>query len=409
MPKICMLVSEDHTRHPIIRRQVGVLLKSAYSLTVLDQLSAANVQYPTGYKRVIIRPLRLGFIGKGVWRLLRRLPIVDLGEAWWTVIWALQMIMTAVRYAKLAFDEKADVYQAHDLDTLLGAIAAGRLRQRPVVYDAHELMSEQGNPSSLRNRFLRLLEKILVPRVDYLIVPNASRAKVYTDRYSPKNPPVVILNCPPTITVERSNKLRARLGLGDSTQVALYHGTLMAGRGLEELLLSAPNFDEGIVLVVIGEQNKFYHTVLQPLWERERLAERVIFVPHIPPDEIMEYVASVDLGIVIYKNTNLNNYLCAPTKLYEYFMAQIPVAVCDFPEMRTLLEEYAVGSHFCPDDPKSIAKVVNAFFGTQPGERLRLTQELQRARERFNWELEGKKLLNIFALLTGVPEATLMY
>jgi glycosyltransferase involved in cell wall biosynthesis len=168
---------------------------------------------------------------------------------------------------------------------------------------------------------------------------------------------------------------------------------------LEELILSAHQFDDNVVLVVIGDQNAYYRDVLLPLWLSEGLQGRVFFLPYMEHDIIMPYIASADLGVVIYKNINRNNYLCAPTKLYEYFMANVPVVVCDFPEMRTMLDEYPVGLTFNPDDPASIAGAINAFFVTEQKRQAQINHYLTLARERFNWENEEEIFLGVFRSL----------
>jgi glycosyltransferase involved in cell wall biosynthesis len=111
---------------------------------------------------------------------------------------------------------------------------------------------------------------------------------------------------------------------------------------------------------------------------------------------MMQYVASADLGVVIYRNINLNNYLCAPTKLYEFVMVGVPVVVSDFPELAAFLDEFPAGRTFDPEQPVSIAAAVNAFFRADEVEHLRCKQALERARRIFTWEQEGQKLLHIF-------------
>ncbi len=395
-----MLVAQDHIRHPIIQREIKTLLNAGYVLSVLDQAGMRRSDPIHEYKRVMVPPVNLALLGRAVWIFLRRIPICSLGEVWWTFIYILQFFLTAVRYFCYGFKEKADVYVAQDLDSLLPALAIGKLRGRPVLYDAHELISEQGYPNSLRNRFLRRLEKRLVPHAAQLIVPNALRAQFFGERYRVRTEPVVILNCSPTAIIKRTDILRVTLGLPPSTRVVLYHGTLMPERALEELILSAHEFDPEIALVIIGEQDTFYNDVLRPLWERERLGDRVFFLPYVSPSEIMQYVASADLGVVIYENVNLNNYLCAPTKLYEYLMARVPIIACDFPELRMLLEKYPVGRTLASTDPASIAAAVNDFFKIEPHRRAEMDRQLLRARQRFNWESESQKLLDVFASLS---------
>jgi glycosyltransferase involved in cell wall biosynthesis len=393
-PRVCMLIAEEHRRHPIVRRQVRTLTEAGCSVTVIDQATEAAPPPLADYTAVRVRPVCLDLLARAVWIILRRLDPQGLGEWWWTAIHFTQVGLTGVRFVRRALRARADFYQAHDLNTLLPALVAGRLRRARVIYDAHELASEQGDPRQLRNAFERRLERWLVPAVDQLIVPNRARARFYAEHCTLRRSPLVVLNCPPLSTTARSRALHERLRLPAGTRVVLYHGALIPGRGLEQLVRAARYFDPHTVLVMIGEQGEFFEQVLAPLFARERLAERVFFLPYVDPDQVMRYVASADLGVVIYRNTNLNNYLCAPTKLYEYLMAEVPVVVSAFPEMLDVLSEYPVGRAFDPEAPTSIAAAVNSVLG-EGGDR---RQAFERARHRFTWETESQKLLAVFGL-----------
>src|ERR687888_2370985 len=142
-PRICMLFGQDHTTHPIIRRQLGTLSEAGCALTVVDGGDAVAGVAGITYTSVHVRPISLRLLAKTVWRVLRRVSSPSLGEAWWTLIHFLQVFLTAIPYAVLAIRSDADHYQAHDLYSLLPALVAGKLRGRRVIYDAHELVSEQ--------------------------------------------------------------------------------------------------------------------------------------------------------------------------------------------------------------------------------------------------------------------------
>jgi glycosyltransferase involved in cell wall biosynthesis len=389
--RICVLANQDYTTHPIIRRQLKTLQTEGYHVTVVDQGEARPAE--PFVRRV--RPVSLTAAAKWPWRVLRRIDERRLGEPWWTVVYFLQVLLTAVRYWAIAVRQLPDFYHSHDLETLLPALAAGRIRRRPVIYDAHELTSEQGDPRSMRKAVERWLERRLLPRVDYLIAPNAPRSEVYARRCELRNPPVIIRNCPPTTQVPRSDLLREKLGLSPETRIVVYHGALMEGRALDQLVAAAREFDPDIGLVLIGAETTYFQSVLKPL--ARSIPRRVHVIPFVEPDRVLDYVASADLGVVIYQNINLNNYLCAPTKLYEYLMVGLPVVASNFPEMLDLFSQFPVGRSFDPDDPSSIAAAINAFFRTGDEDRLEIEAAVQRARRQFTWEQESRKLLEIFA------------
>jgi len=392
---LCMLYSQDHTKHPIISRQIVTFLSTGHTIIVLDSPGGKNDQPIAGYVRVTVRTFELRLCRTWIWKFVRPFALGRLNEIYWTTLVCSERLLTAMRYAKAAYGCKADIYQAHDLWALIPALMAGKFHKRSVLYDAHEMASDQGDPSSLYNCVLRWMERCLLPQVDHVILPNRSRAEVYMARHHLKSEPLVVLNCPPMMQVERTNLLRQKLNLSPSTKIVLYHGALMPGRALEELLRSAYYLEQGIVLVIIGEQNIYYEQILRPLWNSERLQGKVFFLPYIPQPDVFNYVASADLGVVIYENINRNNFLCAPTKLYEYIMLNVPVIACDFPEISEFLKQYPVGFTFNPTDSLSIATAINRFFAIEKEQRSKINFHLKSARRLFNWDSESQKLLNL--------------
>jgi glycosyltransferase involved in cell wall biosynthesis len=332
-----------------------------------------------------------------VWPIVRRIGSSKLDDRFWHWTLWLRMASNAAWQAWAAARVDADCYVAEDLQSAWAALLAARFRRRPVIYDAHEIESEQGCGEAVRiqRRFLQSLERKLVPQVDRLVVPNHLRAAFFTDRYGLRSEPVVVRNCPPAQSAPVGNGLREALGLSASMRLVLYHGAMIPHRALDNLIRSASYLEEGTALVLVGEQGDYFNQVLAPLREAERLQDRVFFLPFVPPEELAPYVASADLGIVIYENVNLNNYLCAPTKLYEFIMMEVPVAVCDFPEMAGFLREHPVGVSFDPRQPRSIADAVNGFLARGADDMLVVQRALEEARQRYTWERESLQWLKL--------------
>lgn len=396
--RICSLFFFDHHKHPIIARQIPALLASGrFELLMLDRSDDLTKIDDAEYGHVDVGTAELMLFSRWAWWFLKHILPSRLAHVYWVALSTMQTILTALRFVSHALRNKANLYVAHDIETLPAAIVAGKIHRQPVVYDAHELASEQLDPSSARNRFIRRLERRLIPRVDRIIVPNQSRAEYYQARHRLRSKPVVVLNCPPTASWTKTDRLRECLHLHVDTRIVVYHGGMVPGRALEELIQAASYFDEDIVLVMIGEPIAFFRDVLEPLWRMEGLQNRVVFLPYMPYSEVMQYVAGADLGVVIYKNINWNNYLCAPTKIYEYIMADVPFVAANFPEIERLLAEYPVGLTFDPDEPQSIAKAINMFFVLTAAEREEITFHLRQARRRFTWEAESQKLVAALA------------
>jgi len=393
-----MIYTWDYTRHVIIQRQIDSLNKAGNTIAILDLIGGRRILANCEGRYKSISPLGIRIWGRSLWAFMQCLDKVSperiKAVSLYAILW---WFLGQLKWLPLVLHEKADYYLAQDLECLFAAILTARLHKRPVYYDAHEMASEQGDPKSGRNKFYRILEKLLLPRIDQMITPNLSRANIYVRENHLKSKPLVVLNCPPYKNYLKANNIHEILNISDKKKIVLYHGMLMPGRALDKLILSAAEYPDNIVLVMMGDQGSYFEHVLKPIWKMEKLENKVIFYPFISHNDIMPFVASADLGVVIYENINRNNYYCAPLKFYEFIMAGVPIVACDFPEIKNIITKYQIGFTFDYQNPSSIAAVVRHYFSqTTLGKGL-CFEKLQMAREQLNWEVESQKLIKIFS------------
>ena len=385
--RLLMLWMGRHDRHPIILRELQSL-RGSLSVAIVDVNCPSRSSDIAVHRSV--RRVGLGFFQTTAWKILRLLFRGRLAELYWTALAVAEELLTAIILGYNALRSRADIFHAHDVWSLVGAHLAGALSGTPVIYDCHELASEQHAAYPLRRRALQLLEHMLLPRSDLVIVPNRSRAEVYDGQFDLGNRLLIIENCPTPASYKNTKKIHQTLGLPDESKVVLYHGAFMEGRCLDILIKSSRYFLSDVKLVLIGERNEYFHNVLDPLIKASN--NYVFTLPYIENQRIMDYVASADLGIVIYQNTNLNNYLCAPTKLYDFIMACVPVAACDFPGVREVFDRYPVGLTFEPESPQSIADAVNGFFSLDAERLAQIHRALDDGRRVLNWDDAAKPL-----------------
>ena len=117
------------------------------------------------------------------------------------------------RSYRLARQEPADVYHAHDLVTLPVAWLCSRLTGGKLVYDSHELwLDYPGRQRSRFNRFIvQRIESFLIRRTDANIAPGESVGQELSRRYHMV--PTVILNVPYYRPFQRSTVFRDELGI----------------------------------------------------------------------------------------------------------------------------------------------------------------------------------------------------
>ena len=336
--------------------------------------------------------------------LLARRPIPPGGTVEWIIRWRLRIGAWARLAADLA--PPADVYHAHDLTALPAGVRAARANRATLVYDSHEIFLESGananRPRPLR-AVVALDERRWVRRAAAVVTVNDALAAELERRYRPRRT-VVVHNCPPRWQppAERPDRIRAATGIPADAPIALYHGGFSAHRGLEELAeaILQPGL-ERVHAVYLGYGS--LRPALDELARDPRFAGRLHVLDAVPPDELIEWVASADVGVMAIAPSTLNHRLSTPNKLFECLAAGTPVVVSDLPEMRRIVLGDPVGplGEVCaPGDPVDLARAIRAILERPPEELAALRARcLRAAHERWNWERESAALLELYAEL----------
>ena len=297
-----------------------------------------------------------------------------------------------------------DVWHAHDLP---GLMAVGPFVRPPrrIVYDSHEIFLETGTatrmPSPVR-RLLAAYERRLVGRVAALVTVNEAYADVLRRRLKPRDI-VIVRNCPPrwTPTKTSTRRLREATGVPAESPLILYHGALGAHRGIEQLVASLAQPGMAAVHLALLGFGDLRKLGVDP--DDARSDGRVHVLEAVPPNDLLEWVAGADVDVMPLQRSSLNHWLCTPNKLWESMAAGVPVVASDFPVMRGIVLDDpagALGGVCRPDDPSSIADAILSILEGSPEARTRVRERCRlAARERWNWETESARLVDLYASL----------
>lgn len=300
----------------------------------------------------------------------------------------------------------ADAWHLHDL-TALAAVMPFLPPGLPVVYDSHELFVNSGTASRLPRPLSRLLqdyERRLVARTAGVVTVNDEIARVLERRYRPRRL-VVVANCPPRWSppVRRPDHIRHAAGIPTGAPIALYHGGLVAGRGIERLFdaFRDPRLSERhLVLLGYGEMRETYLE-----WSR-RVPWRghVHVLGPVPPGLLLEWIASADVGLMVNPGTTLNDCYSSPNKLFECLAAGTPVVASDLPILRRVLAgpDGPLGVLCDQANTEDVARAISMVLGQSEDERRAWRVRCEAAaRGRWNWETEAARLLGLYEALSA--------
>lgn len=285
------------------------------------------------------------------------------------------------------------VIVANDLPMLPVAKQVADERGARLVYDSHELYSEQEFSGHEKQRWAEIESKY-IGSCNAIITVNQSIATELEQRYGAIGVNVILNAERTTDTPVRTRRFHEIYGLPSDKKVILFQGGLSAGRNLDVLVEAMHQVQNtSVVLVILG--NGLLCSRLQAQAKLKYLHERVYFHPAVPQIDLLEYTAAADVGVIPYLATCLNNYFCTPNKLFEFIAAGIPILGSDLPEIRKLVEGQQIGLVGDMSTPQKLAALIDTFFGDE--RRLAAWQSnVLTARKRICWEEEEKKLIAIY-------------
>lgn len=344
--------------------------------------------------------------GLALYRMLRdRVPVAGrlMRRAIWSATGRPEQSFLAL-FADVVSRANAPLYVAHDLPMLPVALAARQAHGGKVLFDSHELYSEQ-EFSEAERVLWRQTEARFVPQADAVITVNPSIADELARRYGIAGP-VVVSNAEAyrPEAPERSGRLRAALGWGDSVPLLLFQGGITAHRNIATLIRAIGKLRRtDICLALLGDGPA--KGEVERLVSSLGLGERVRFHAAVPQADLPSMTADADLGVIPYQANCLNTYYCTPNKLYEFIMARLPVVASDLPELRRAVEGNGIGVVGDTTSPATFAALIDAGFDAWEARRDALKSALDTAARSMNWEVEGQKYLSVVRSLLpdGLP------
>ena len=281
---------------------------------------------------------------------------------------------------------KKDLLFSNDLDTLLPNYIIGKLQNKKLVFDSHELFSEIPelvNKQRVKKVWL-FLEKTIIPKLQNVITVSDSIKNHYHNLYGISA--IVIRNIP---KIEHINQKNFEID-AEEKKVILYQGSVNIGRGIELMIDTMALLDE-YLFIVIGDGD-----ILEQLKEKVSnlsLHDKVKFIGKKTPEELKELTPNATIGMSLEEDLGLNYRYALPNKIFDYLHANVPVIVADLPEMRNLIKKHPIGEILTERTHKILAKTIINMTS------ISYEKELKTAKKELNWSKEKEKLISIFSKL----------
>ncbi|MBR8842456.1 glycosyltransferase family 4 protein [Pseudoalteromonas sp. JC3] len=309
--------------------------------------------------------------------------------------WSKNRFVQMFKYFELAAKvikgyRKANIVHCHDLSALPIAclmkwLSLGKLK---LIYDSHEYaVNDLPFESKSRQKIKKIIEGVLIKSADAVITVSDGIANLYQQQYNLSTKPFVVLNCPKRQEVRPSNKLKSALGIDDDCFVFLYQGVLSRGRGIQQLIdafKADKKTNRALVLMGYGELTDSI---------KAQQDDRIFYHPAVPPSEILDYTSSADCGVALIEDSCLSYRYCLPNKMFEYFMAGLPVIVSNLPEMKAIVEKFNVGLVTPSNDVSDFLSTIENLQQISSSE---LSKQLELLNSEYNWISQANVLKDVY-------------
>lgn len=286
-------------------------------------------------------------------------------------------------------NKKIDIIHCNDVVVLAMSCVIRFIYKSKLIYDAHELSSDQG-ASKIFQLFALICEILCRSQVDLLLVVSPSIKKWYIKKLKYKKVSV-IYNSPQingNLNLNNNNYLRKKFSININVPILIYVGGYFHGRNLEVLINIISKYKKQISLVLIG----FGH-LEKKLKKMSINSKNIFFHKPVAHDNILDVIGSADFGISLIENVSLSDYLSLPNKVFEYAFSGLTIISSNFPDMKNFVRQNKLG-YVIKTDINSIENFVKKIIA-------RKIKKIQPNKNlyKYSWDFQSEKLINSYISL----------
>ena len=294
----------------------------------------------------------------------------------------LRYIETNLRLLFFLLLVKCDLIGAIDLDTIFPCWLAATIRRKKIVYDAHEYFTELEEivRRPMVKKVWLAIENFCVPRIKNGYTISDSYEKLFHEKYG-VNYGVIrnIALLKPISAIEKKEK------------IIFYQGAVNEGRALFQLVDAMQNVEAK--LIICGKGNVFDD--LKNHIEKLNWRDKIELKGFVAPKDLFALTPQAMIGITLFETNGLSNYYSLANRFFDYLHSGIPQLCNAYPEYISINKQFEIAMLIEKPSVELIAEALNrmlhdkAFYD-------KLVANCKAARELYNWQIEEKKLVEIY-------------
>jgi len=354
-------------RDPWLEKEIDALQRGGYAVTLVAwdrERRKSPIQPPaiSGYEEKLLR-FRAPW-GMGV------LPLLPI---WWGFVF-----FTVLK-------TKCDIVQAIDLDSIMPAEMAARLKGKPVIYQIYDIYVDRAAaPRAIRSIAI-FFEKLFMRCATAVQLSSEAQAKEVNG--IPNKNVVAVYNPAPDYLAGKNPPVNEKFTI-------LYAGVLYRSRGpnIDKVFRAIRDID-GIKLVIAG-YGDMEEEIKQWVHDANGQAE---FLGRLTYQQVLEQTIASDLLVALYAVSTPTVKYASANKVMEAMMAKKPILVTKDTAMADIVTTEDFGISVDPEDVNEIRQAILALKN-DPALYRRYAENARRAYERtYNREVMEKRLFGLYA------------
>lgn len=361
MKKVCILTSV----HPvfdgrIFHKEAKSLSKAGYEVIIIAQHNKEEIIDGIRIVPLPVQKNRLHRMTKIVWRLFR-----------------------------FALKEKADIYHFHDPELIPIGILL-KLKGKKIIYDVHEnYRATILGKKWIRNKYLKKIISFfynVFEQITGIMFNKIVAATPYIAKRFPKNRTVILRNLPILKLIDDAIPVNYK----KNKPIIIYAGGLASSRGIKKIIQVMEYIGGRAEVLLLGKwENEEFRKECENLrgWKYTK------YLGFKKLEEVYTYMKISDIGISTLYPTK-NRLTALLIKSFEYMACSLPIVMSNFAYWQGMFGECALFAD--PYDSKDVTNKILYLLDDIDKAKTLGKKGRELIEKRYNWELESKKLLNMY-------------
>ena len=369
--KILMILSNHFSHDPRVYNEAKSLVNAGHEVKVIAWDRNNEYKSKEWIKGINVIRIKNECI-------MKILPGIILKNPFW---WRKAYKESLKLYKKWKFD----VAHCHDLDTLQSGVWLKKKLGCKLIYDAHEIFGYmiENNTNKLVVKFTFWMERKLIKQVDYIITVDNSYAKYFKKLSYVKL--IIIKNCKELVNNGKyhqpSNKKFS----------ILYIGTINKERFFPQMINTISKINDVELIIISKKENDFYDEIKN----LSKKYNNIKFLNPIPTNRVLCTTLKYHVIICLFNPKNRMNIIGSPNKLFEAMVTGRPIIVTKDTNAGNIVKKENCGLSIKYSENELKNAIIQLRDNPNICKQFGLNG-LKAAKEKYNWNNEKKKLINIY-------------